>query len=152
MMTQLYERVELPFPDSKLEIYSDGNNQYEVCLNDLYASPCVNYGQIIKIRKHGKIVDKTKRIVIGSPNLDEIETTDIENSNGIFRERVGRLVRKTKCFSKLKSRLEASLAIFQFYWNFMNEMNGKMTQGMMEGLIDRKISWEIFFHTIIKYD
>jgi hypothetical protein len=67
-------------------------------------------------------------------------------------ERIGRLVRKTKCFSKLKCRLEAALAVFQFYWNFMKEMDGKSTPGMVEGIIDRRITWSVFFHTIIKYD
>jgi len=152
MMDQLYERIALPYPDEKLVIYSDGNNQYEEALNDLYASPCVNYGQSIKIRKQGKVIEKLKRIVIGSPDLSEIETTDSENSNGIFRERIGRLVRKTKCFSKLKCRLEAAVAVFQFYWNFMKEMDGKSTPGMVEGIIDRRITWSVFFHTIIKYD
>ncbi|WP_292488904.1 hypothetical protein [Methanoculleus sp. 10] len=152
MMDQLYERIALPYPDEKLVIYSDGNNQYEEALNDRYASPCVNYGQSIKIRKQGKVIEKLKRIVIGSPDLSEIETTDIENSNGIFRERIGRLVRKTKCFSKLKCRLEAAVAVFQFYWNFMKEMDGKSTPGMVEGIIDRRITWSVFFHTVIKYD
>ena len=151
MMNQLYERVTLPYPDEKLVIYSDGNDQYAKTLNDLYAPPCVNYGQIVKIRKKGKVVEKLKRTVIGSPALSDIETTDIENSNGIFRERVGRLVRKTKCFSKLKCRLEEALAVFQFYWNFMNEMDGKSTPGMTEGLIDQKITWDMFLHTTIKY-
>ena len=151
MMNQLYERITLPYPDEKLVIYSDGNDQYEKALNDLYAPPCVNYGQIVKIRKKGKVVEKLKRAVIGSPDLSDIETTDIENSNGIFRERVGRLVRKTKCFSKLKCRLEEALAVFQFYWNFMNEMDGKSTPGMTEGLIDQKITWDMFLHTTIKY-
>jgi hypothetical protein len=31
----------------------------------------------------------------GSPDPSDIETTDIENFNGILRERIGRLVRKT---------------------------------------------------------
>lgn len=151
MMNQLSERIRAPSPDSNLDIFSDGNNQYEESLKNLYAPSCVNYGQIVKIRKSGKVVDKVKRIVIGTPSLSEIETTDVENSNGIFRERVGRLVRKTKCFSKLKCRLEAALEIFQFYWNFMNEMNGKTTPGMAEGIIDRTITWRTFFHTPIKY-
>ena len=129
----------------------EGNDQYEEALNDLYASPCVNYGQIVKIQEKGKVIEKLKRAVIKSPDLSGIETTDIENSNGIFRERVGRLVRKTKCFSKLKCRLEEALAVFQFYWNFMNEMEGKSTPGMTEGLIDQKITWDMFLHTIIKY-
>ncbi|MCD6208370.1 MAG: IS1 family transposase [Methanosarcinales archaeon] len=43
-----------------------------------------------------------------------METTDVENYNGILRERTGRLVRKTKCFSKRKRMLECSLHVFQF--------------------------------------
>nr|QNO47708.1 hypothetical protein LDJELIEA_00006 [Methanosarcinales archaeon ANME-2c ERB4] len=36
-----------------------------------------------------------------------------------LRERIGRLVRKTQCFSKRRRMLECSLQLFQFYWNFM---------------------------------
>ena len=107
--------------------------------------------KIIKIRKKGKVVEKLKRAVIGSPALSDVETTDIENSNSIFREWVGRLVRKTKCFPKLNCQLEEALAVFRFYWNFMNEMDGKSTPGMTEGLIDQKITWGMFLHTIFKY-
>jgi len=56
MMNQLYERIALPYPDEKLAIYSDGNDQYEKTLNGLYAAPCVNYGQIIKVLEKGKVV------------------------------------------------------------------------------------------------
>jgi len=51
----------------------------------------------------GSIVFKTSvdyRVNTGNPCYGEIETTDIENMNSIFRERLGRLVRKTKCYSK----------------------------------------------------
>lgn len=150
-MNDLYGRVKLPDPQSKLEIYTDGNDQYLTSLNALYASPCVSYGQVIKIRKNGKVEDKYKIVVIGEPPLSEIETTDVENSNGILRERVGRLVRKSKTFSKLKPKLESALSIFQFYWNFMNIFKDKSTPGMIEGIIDQKISWRIFLHTTIKY-
>jgi IS1 family transposase len=35
--------------------------------------------------------------------LGDVETTDVENFNGILRERLGRLVRRTKCFAKVKA-------------------------------------------------
>ncbi len=41
---------------------------------------------------------KIQKVIYGAPNIDEIETTDIENMNSIFRERLGRFVRKTKFF------------------------------------------------------
>jgi hypothetical protein len=53
--------------------------------------------------------DKIKKVIYGTPNINEIETTDIENMNGICRERQGRLVRDTKCFSKKKPKLINSL-------------------------------------------
>lgn len=99
-MEKLYERTELPFPDNKIDIFTDGNSDYEHVLSELYAETCMNYGQLIKIREGGRVVDKKKRIIYGNPEPSDIETTDIENFNGICRERCGRLVRKTKCFSK----------------------------------------------------
>lgn len=152
MMNDLYERLKLPNPKSKLDIYTDGNDQYLASLNALYTNSCVNYGQLIKIRKKGRLEEKYKIAVIGEPLLSEIETTDVENSNGILRERVGRLVRKSKTFSKLKPKLESALSIFQFYWNFMNVFKDKSTPGMIEGIIDQKISWRDFLHTTIRYD
>lgn len=29
MLEKVYERVELPFPDKKIEIFTDGNTDYE---------------------------------------------------------------------------------------------------------------------------
>ena len=65
MMNDLYERLKLPDPKSKLEIYTDGNDQYLTSLNALYSNPCVNYGQLIKIRKKGRLEEKYKIAVIG---------------------------------------------------------------------------------------
>ena len=35
-------------------------------------------------------------------------------------ERLGRLVRESKCFSKVKRRLVCAVELFRFYWNFVN--------------------------------
>ena len=50
---------------------------------------------------------KERIVVYGVPALDEVETTDVENFNGILSERIGRLVRRTKCFCE--AREEAGL-------------------------------------------
>ena len=55
------------------------------------------------------------------------------------------MVRKTKCYSKEKSKLEGSLELLQYYWNMMWELNGRKTPAMFEGLVDNKWSWEDFF-------
>lgn len=100
---------------------------------------------LIKIRRHGRVVGKTKKQVYGTPSEDDIETTDIENFGGILRERLGRLVRKTKCHSKLKARLEDALELFLFHWNFMGPLGGKSTPAILEGLSEDLLSWHQFF-------
>jgi hypothetical protein len=151
MTKKMFFRLDLPSSDYKIEIFSDGYEEYEKCFADYYANTCINYGQIIKIREGGKVVDKIKRIVWGNPDFDSIDTVNVENSNGIFRERVGRLVRKTKCYSKLKPKLECAIDVFQFYWNFINEFKEKRTPAMIEDIVDQKITWSIFLHASIKY-
>jgi len=39
----------------------------------------VDYGQLIKIKKNGKVVGKKKLVMYGEPVLSDIETTDVEN-------------------------------------------------------------------------
>ena len=143
-MRKMYERVQLPLPDSKIEIFTDGNNDYEHVLSELYAETCMNYGQLIKIREKGRVVDKEKRLIFGNPDPNDIETTDIENFNGICRERGGRVVRKTKCFSKYKRRLECAIHLFQFYWNFINEFKRDTSPAISEELTDHIWSWHEF--------
>ena len=104
----------------------------------------MNYGQLIKINEGGRVVGKEKRIIYGKPNFADTETTDIENFNGILRERIGRLVRKTKCFSKCKQRLESAIHLFQFYWNFINEFKRASSPAMMVRLTDHLWSWHEF--------
>jgi len=121
MVEKLFERTEHPFPHTKIEIFSDGNDDYTYVLPDYYADTCINYGQLVKIKEKGKVIGKKKRSIYGNPDPGDIETTDIANFNGILRERNGRLARRSKCFSKRRWRLEGSIQLFLFYWNFINE-------------------------------
>ncbi len=93
-----------------------------------------------------EIVDKIKKVIYGTLNIDEIETTDIEKMNSISRERLGRLVRETKCFSKKKPRLINAFESFHFYWNFMDKLTKSETPAMLEGLADHQWNWEQFFN------
>jgi len=144
LFKKINNRIKSPSPDSKLEMYSDGNNDYTEIIKEFYPLACVDYGQLIKVRKGGRVVDKIKRVVFGEPNPDNIETTDVENMNSIMRERIGRLVRDTKCHSKKGSRLCNAIEFFQFYWDFMDPLPNRGTPGMEEGLTDRIWSWDDF--------
>jgi len=144
MLHTLYRRVELPRPDHKIQLFSDGNDDYVYVLPEYYPETCMDYGQIIKIKEKGRLVEKQKRIIYGSPNLEDIETTDSENFNGILRERIGRLVRKTKCYSKRKHALINAIEFIQFHWNFMDPLHDKKTPAMLESLSDHIWSWDEF--------
>jgi len=146
LFEKVFDRVQLPFPDAKIQIFSDGNDDYTFTIPEYYEETCVDYGQLIKIREGGKVVDKIKKIIYGTPNIDEIETTDIENMNSICRERLGRFVRKTKCFSKKKPKLINSFELFHFYWNFIDKLTKTETPAMLEGLADHQWNWEQFFN------
>jgi len=146
MIEQLYNRIRLPFPDDKLEIYSDGNDDYTYVLSEYYAETCINYGQLIKIRENGNLIGKEKRIIYGDPDQADIETTETENFNSIMRERSGRLVRKTKCFSKLKRRLISALELFLFYWDFINNFRRGKSPAMLEGITTKLWNWHEFFY------
>jgi IS1 family transposase len=146
LFEKVFDRVQLPFPYMKIQIFSDGNDDYTSTIPEYYAESCVDYGQVIKIRERGKIVDKIKKVIYGTLNFDEIETTDIENMNSISRERLGRLVRETKCFSKKKPRLINAFELFHFYWNFMDKLTKSETPAMLEGLADYQWNWEQFFN------
>lgn len=140
----------VPLPDSvKATFYSDGNDDYTIVLPEFF--PKLEYGQLIKIRKGGRVVGKIKKVIYGQLSEDEIETTDIENFNGIMRERIGRLVRQTKCHSKLKTRLVFAVDLFRFHWDFMDSLEERGTPAMLEGLTDDAISWHDFFYWFVKY-
>lgn len=137
--------------NQKAVFYSDGNDDYTVTLPDFFPLDKLQYGQLIKIRENGKVVKKIKKSIYGMPSEDDIETTDTENFNGIMRERIGRLVRKTKCHSKLKRRLEFSVELFRCYWNFMDTLGEKKTPAMLEGISECVFSWNQFFYFPIRY-
>ena len=50
-----------------------------------YADACIDYGQLVKIRKNGRVVRKEKMTIYDNPDPGDIETTDVENYNGILR-------------------------------------------------------------------
>lgn len=146
MIQKLSEVTKKPSCFDMLNLFTDGNDDYTFVLPKHYPLGLVDYGQLVKIKEKGRLVGKERWVVYGDLALVEIETTDVENFNGILRERLGRLVRKTKCFAKAKRRLVCSIGLFQFYWNFINEFGRGESPGTMEGLTDHVWSWHELFH------
>lgn len=128
-----------------LKIYTDGNPQYLPALLTNFRKDCIVYGRLIKYKRAGKLVWKVKEQVLRYPKIKDIDTTVIENYNGILRERISRLVRRGKCFSKNRNRFENHLNIFQSYNNLMKSENGK-TPMILEGKTSKIWCWNDFFN------
>lgn len=151
MLSEFAIRVKPPSVKTPLEIYSDGNDDYSTVLGELFDTAHINYGQLIKIREHGRVVRKNRKPIYGSPALDDIDTIYVENYNGILRGRVSRLVRKTKGMGKRVSRVENALWLFQFYWNFIKPIHGKLTPALMEKQATKIWTWGNFLHSKLRY-
>ena len=86
-----------PFQKEKIEVFTDDNDDYTYVLKSFLPIDNINYGQLVKVRDtHRKLIRKERRIIYGDTEEDNIDTVNVENFNGIFREMVGRLVRKTE--------------------------------------------------------
>lgn len=152
MIGDFKRSLKRPGRGEKVEVFTDGNDDYT------YAFPCffkvkqLNYAQLVKIRDaNGRLVSKEVRVIYGDPDRDDVETVNVENLNSILRERVGRLVRKTKCFSKKKNRLRCALSVFQFYWNFISEIKRGVTPAMLEDCSSQIWTWHDFFYSEITH-
>jgi len=144
LVWKLSEILSPPTFSYPLEIYTDGNPQYLPALLANFRKDSIVYGRLIKHKRAGKLVWKVKEQVLRSPKIEEIDTTVIENYNGVLRERISRLVRRTKCYSKRRERFDRHLDIYQAYNNLMKSKNGK-TPMILEDKTSKIWCWEDFF-------
>jgi hypothetical protein len=100
-------------------------------------------------KSNGRLIRKEVWVVYGDPDMDEVETVNVENFNNILRERVGKLVKKTKCFSKKKPRLVCAIDLVSVYWNFMSELKRSLTPAIMENCTTRIWGWHDFYYSAI---
>lgn len=99
------------------------------CLKEL------QYAQVIKKRRKGRVVKVETRIVFGSekkikqilrdsPVSRKVNTSFTERNNLTLRHQSKRLSRKTLCFSKQKRMLELALYLALAYYHFAKEHRG----------------------------
>ena len=154
MIKKVKERSKPPSKDKKANFVSDGNNQYTKALLKYFNEKVINYGQLIKELKKGRMVKKTRTIVIGSMDETETETVYVERYNLTLRKDISRLVRKTICFSKCKEMLDNHLDVYQCYNNLIRvnsaltiktnkvEKNIERTPCMVEGITNHIWNWK----------
>jgi len=71
---------------------------------------------------------------VGEGTLNDIQTSQIENMNGIARGSQSILVRNTKSFAKKIDRVDMMYELFQVYRNFMKQDINKTTPSMKEDI------------------
>ena len=151
MFNKFEDIIKQPDYKHKIEIFSDGNDDYTTVLPEYYNKDCLNYGQKIKSKNGIKIIPAIRRKIFGNPNIWEIDTNTSESFNSILRENISRLVRRTKCHAKSKYALNNALALFQFYWNFMHELEEKLTPAMIEKQATKTWTWVNFLRAKLHY-
>ncbi len=147
LFNQFENCIQKPTEINKLIIYSDGNYGYEIVLPEYFNKNTLDYGQIVKIKEKGIVVEKQKRIIFGCPKIEDIETVNVECMNTILRNRLSRIVRKTQCHAKNKYKLQDSVEFFKFYWNFMKPLHENKSPAMAEGIESKLWTWGRFLHT-----
>ena len=136
--------MEQPTPSNPIEFYSDGNDQYSKGLEKIYDPACYHYGQLIKTKSGGKLVKINRQWIVGEGALNDIQTSQIENMNGIARGSQSNLVRKTKSFAKKIDRVDMMYELFQVHRNFMKQDKNKTTPSMKEDIQDTPLNWVDF--------
>lgn len=83
--------------------------------------PELVYGQVVKKKRKGRLVEVVSRVVCGTNRLAmlglTISTTLLERLNLTFRQALAPLVRKTLSFSKERRHLEHHTQFFQAFYN-----------------------------------
>jgi IS1 family transposase len=144
MLTDFFERMELPLPSNRISIFTDGNCQYSTVIQDLYCESCIEYGQVIKLKEQNRLVCLIRESIFGNPEIDSISTSLIEGYNNKIRQRLSRFSRKTASFSKRVFGYVAAMNIFQFVQNFIDLKKDSQTPAMLESITDHRWNWKEF--------
>lgn len=144
MFNKFEDYIKQPTYYDKLEIYSDGNDDYTTVLPEYFHEDSICYGQHIKSLG-------IKRKIFGNPSLDDISTNSNECFNSILRGRLSRIVRRSNGHPKNKCNLNNALFLFQFYWNFMHELHKNVTPAILEKQATKVWTWGNFLHAKLRY-
>ncbi len=101
------------------------------------------YGQVVKKRKKGRILEITYRIVCGAERFIKsglkISTTLLERLNLTIRQSLAPLGRKTLSFSKNRENLNKQVVFFQVFYNFTRpHMSLREKSAETDNLFERK--------------
>jgi len=141
----LASRIRFPTIKRRVTILSDGNKQNITAIENHFPQCTVNYGIRKKIKVGQKVVGIISKIIFGNISKDEIYINGVDGFCSKLRERISCYTRKARSFAKKKLCIEQRLEIFSVQHNFIEKIKGE-TPAMKEGLINKPLTWETFFH------
>jgi IS1 family transposase len=84
--------------------------------------PELVYGQLVKVKKQGRLVTLSTRVLAGAERLErlglKVSTALIERLNLTVRRALAPLARKTYSFCKQREQMQRRVTFFQAFYNF----------------------------------
>ena len=121
----------------------------------MYQTPGVRLTQIIKHRRGRRLDHVEVRAALGAP-VDQPHTVHVERLNGVLRDRLSCLTRKTHAFARDAATWDAAVGLLLFEHNWLHPHPAlrqplpapieqrryhRRTPAMLLGLADRPWSW-----------
>ena len=144
-----------------LLIVTDGFKFYGTVIRRVFG-PAALYAQVIKTRRHDRVVRVDRRAVIGaawrfdealthSEDSSTVNTSFIERLNLTIRQRSAYLSRRTLSHARATDTLEAHLELLRCYYNFVRPHGAlkfgreTRTPAMQAGLATRRLTLRDIF-------
>ena len=142
-------------------IVTDGFEFYGTVIRRVYG-PAALYAQVIKTRRHDRVVRVDRRVVIGaawrfdhalthSEDSSTVNTSFIERLNLTIRQGSAYLSRRTLSHARVQDTLEAHLELLRCYYNFVRPHGAlkfgreTRTPAMQAGLATRRLTLRDIF-------
>lgn len=138
--------------DGEFQLSTDGFNAYPNAV-EYNLGHRVAYAQVIKEFKSAggdearryappRLIGQEKRVVSGEPKEEMISTSHVERFNWTLRTGLRRFVRLSNGFSRKKENLQAAIALFVVYYNFVKfHKTVRMPPAVKAGIIRKP--WSI---------
>lgn len=125
----------------RVQITSDGHNPYIHSVEAAFGED-VDFGMLVKDYRDDKL-NIERRSVLGSPKIDDINTSHVERQNLTMRMSMRRFTRRTNAHSKKFENHCYALSLYFVYFNFVRIHSGlRVTPAMEAGLTDRVWGWD----------
>ena len=144
-------------------IVTDGFKFYNTAIRRVFG-PAALYAQVIKTRRHDRVVRVDRRLVMGaawrcddalhrSEDSSTVNTSFIERLNLTIRQSSAYLSRRTLSHARSTDTLEAHLELLRCYYNFVRPHGAlkfgreTRTPAMQAGLASRRLTFRDIFES-----